>query len=399
MRKRLLYSTVIDNLKTKHILLIIGARQTGKTTVMNQVRNELKKKKKTTFFLTMEDKKMRKLLDQHPDNLFQIIPPINKKATNFIFIDEIQYLEDPTNFLKYHSDLNKHNLKFIVSGSSSFYIDEKFSDSMAGRKRLFELNSLSFEEFLQFKDREEFVNYLNIGKLPILYEKELQTLMSEYVIYGGYPEVVTSQNIDDKKATLKELANSYIKKDALEANLKNTETYFHLMRILAFQTGSLTNASEIGRDLKISTPTIEKYLNVMRKVFHISTIQPFSGNFSKEIRKMPKTYFNDLGLRNYFVRDFSPLPLRNDIGALFENFIFRRFLDNYDILDIQFWRTQKMQEVDFVIQQKKAFEVKFSEKNIKPKKYEYFQSKYPNINLEFLTFENVLSSANMYPEK
>jgi predicted AAA+ superfamily ATPase len=269
---------------------------------------------------------------------------------------------------------------------------------MAGRKRLFELNSLSFEEFLLFKNREEFVGYLNTGNLPMLYEKELQTLLSEYIIYGGYPEVVTSPKIEDKKAVLQELANSYIKKDAIEANLRNTEIYFQLMRILAFQTGSLTNTSDIARDLKISPPTIEKYLTVMQKVFHISQIQPFSRNVSKEIRKMPKTYFNDLGLRNHFVRDFSPLPLRNDIGPLFENFIFRRFSDHYDRLDIQFWRTQKMQEVDFVIQQKKAFEVKFSAKKINPKKYEYFQSQYPEINLEFIDFENALAISDLYPQ-
>ena len=357
---------------------------------MHQLIAELQQRKENTFFLTMEDQRIRAELDQHPENLFLVLPPINNKVRNYIFIDEVQYLSNPSNFLKYHFDLNQHFLKFIVSGSSSFYIDQKFTDSLAGRKRLFELNSLSFQEFLIFKDRNDLSGSILSGSVPLLYKNEMQRLMMEYILYGGYPEVVISENYEEKKLILEELANSYVKKDAVEAKLNNPELYFQILQILAFQAGSLTNVSEIGRDLKTSPQLIENYINVMRMAFQVTQIRPFSRNITKEIRKMPKTYFNDLGLRNYFVRDFSPLPLRNDNGALFENFVFRVLLDRYDELDIQFWRTQKMQEVDFVVEQKHAIEVKYSTKQVNPKKYEYFTSTYPEINLDFVTFEDVI---------
>lgn len=390
MYKRLLFNTLVKYLPEKHILLIIGARQTGKTTLMHQLIAELKQRNENTFFLTMEDQRIRAELDQHPENLFLVLPPINNKVRNYIFIDEVQYLSNPSNFLKYHFDLNQDFLKFIVSGSSSFYIDQKFTDSLAGRKRLFELNSLSFNEFLIFKGRNDFADYLDSGTIPLLYKNEIQRMLMEYILYGGYPEVVVSENYEEKKVILDELANSYVKKDALESKLNNPELYFQILQVLAYQAGSLTNVSEIGRDLKTSSQTIENYIKVMKMAFQVTQIHPFSRNISTEIRKMPKTYFNDLGLRNYFVRDFSPLHLRNDNGALFENFVFRLLSDRYDGSDIQFWRTQKMQEVDFVVENKHAFEVKYSPKQVNQKKYEYFTKAYPDINLNFVTFENVL---------
>jgi predicted AAA+ superfamily ATPase len=277
-----------------------------------------------------------------------------------------------------------------VSGSSNFYIDQKFTDSLAGRKRLFELNSLSFKEFLIFKDRNDFADYLNAGTIPLLYKNEMQRMMMEYILYGGYPEVVVSESYDEKKVILDELANSYVKKDALEAKLNNPELYFQILQILAYQSGSLTNVSEIGRDLKTTSQTIENYIKVMKMAFQVTQIHPFSRNIATEIRKMPKTFFNDLGLRNYFARDFSPLHLRNDNGALFENFVFRLLADRYDGSDIQFWRTQKMQEVDFIVENKHAFEVKYSPKQVNQKKYEFFTKAYPDIQFDFITFENVL---------
>lgn len=389
MHKRYLYKKIQAHLAEKHISLIIGPRQVGKTTLMIQLHNELKSQSKSSFFLSLEDKETRKDFDVHPEQLFNYIPPINKNDKFYLFIDEIQYLEDPSNFLKYTFDNYHENIKLIVSGSSSFYIDRKFTDSLAGRKRIFMLPTLSFPEFVNFKNREDLVACINSSKLPGLYKKELDKLMHEYLIYGSYPELVLESKLESKKEILKELATSYIKKDIIDSNIKSPELYYQILQLLASQTGSLFNMNSISNILKKSNQTIESYVYVMLKSFHIAKISPFYGNLTKEIRKMPKIYFTDLGLRNFFTKNYNPIALRQDKGELFENFVFRRFYDNYDEMDIQFWLTQKKHEVDFVINKQKAYEVKFSESQFNRKKYQYFMDKYPDINLQLIHYNNI----------
>ncbi len=143
-------------------------------------------------------------LDENPKNLFKLIPPLSDKRM-FLFIDEIQYLKDPSNFLKYHYDLYQNSLKFIVTGSSSFYIDRKFRDSLAGRKRIFELSTLTLAELLHFRGRDDLIPYLNAGNVPMVYEDEIRKYFYEYLIYGGYPEVVLEKNLEEKALLLREL--------------------------------------------------------------------------------------------------------------------------------------------------------------------------------------------------
>ena len=389
MYKRYLYKKIQVHLSKKHISLITGPRQVGKTTIMLQLHNELLTQSKKTFFLSLEDKEIRNGFNVHPEQLFNYIPPINKSDKYYIFIDEIQYLEDPSNFLKYIYDNYHENIKLIVSGSSSFYIDNKFTDSLAGRKRIFMLPTLSFPEFIEFKNRGELVEYVNTGSLPGIYKKELDKLMHEYLIYGSYPELVLEPNQEGKKEILKELGTSYIKKDIIDSDIKSPELYYQILQLLSNQTASLYNINSIGKILKKSNQTIESYVYAMLKSFHISKISPFYSNLTKEIKKMPKIYFTDLGLRNFFAKNYNPIALRADKGSLFENFVFRRFYDKYDEMDIQFWLTQKKHEVDFVINRQKAFEVKFSENQFNKKKYQYFTDKYPNINLQLIHYNNV----------
>ena len=155
----------------------------------------------------------------------------------------------------------------------------------------------------------------------------------------------------------------------------------------------MLNYTNIGNDLKIATVTVQKYIQVMQKSFHVGVISPFSTNITKELTKMPKLYFNDLGLLNYFRNEFMPLPVNHDRGLLFENFVYRRFLDFYGEKNIKFWRTQKKQEVDFIINfddgTSKAYEAKYSKKSFNDKKYQFFKTKYPNIQLQLVDFDNV----------
>ncbi|MDR2190758.1 MAG: AAA family ATPase [Candidatus Peribacteria bacterium] len=157
---------------------------------MKQLQHEIKEKK--SYFLTAEDREIKKLLDNHPYNLFDITNS-DRTHQQVIFIDEIQYLEHPSNFLKLIYDMFHENIKLVVSGSSSFYIDQKFKDSLMGRKEMYEMFTLDFEEFLDFKDEMEIKNLLfEQRKMPLLtaQRQKVSALFLEYITYGGYPEVV-----------------------------------------------------------------------------------------------------------------------------------------------------------------------------------------------------------------
>ncbi|MFC1849590.1 ATP-binding protein [candidate division CSSED10-310 bacterium] len=377
----------------KQISLIIGARQVGKTTLMKQLENKLASQGKRTYFLTLEDKRIRTMLSQSPDLLFQLIPPLTNGERIILFIDEIQYLDDPSNFLKLHYDQHSAQIKLIVSGSSSFYIDQKFRDSLAGRKRIFEMSTLSFEEMLKFMDRDDLVPLYRDREVPYIHLDELRNLLYEYLLYGGYPEVVLERDPDEKQVILRELATSYVKKDATDARLSFPEVYLNLMNILAGQIGGLLNSNKISSLAGIDIKTVNSYLYVMRKSCHITIVRPFSENVKKELKKMPKVYFNDLGLRNHFVTNFIPIGLRQDQGALLENYFFIVLKEAFHEDEIRFWRTQKKQEVDFIIEPHspfcRAFEVKFTRDQFNAKKYRYFKQKYPHIPLTLVTLDNI----------
>lgn len=390
MKKRLLFNQLKKHLKKKQISLIIGARQTGKTTLMQQLQHEVEQNNYPSFFLTLEDPNLLNILNEHPANLKQVLPPLNDKTKTYLFIDEIQYLKNPSNFLKYHYDTGGNKVKFIVSGSSSFYIDDKFKDSLAGRKRIFSLPTLSFEEFLIFKDKIELAPFLFNDTIPKIYKNELSNLQNEYMLYGGYPDVVLEPDYKEKQLFLTEIAESYVKKDAIEAGLKHPDAYLNILSFLSEITGSLLNANSIATNFRLNVLTIESYIRLMRKSFHIVIIKPFFRNMTKELRKMPKVFFADLGLRNHFIHNFDPLMLREDKGALFENFVFRLFYDKIREDNIKYWRTQKQQEVDFIINAKNAFEVKFTASAFKPSKYASFKKLYPDIPLHLIHYENVL---------
>ena len=379
---------IIPNLKNKlekeEILLIIGPRQSGKTTVMRNLANSLKQHGKTSFFLNLEDKEYLNWLNQSPKNLFNIFP-IDIKRKTYIFIDEIQYLQDPSNFLKYFFDEYKDKIKIIASGSSAFYLDEKFKDSLVGRKIIFNLLTLTFMEFVRFKN-SEIIQDADFKNLTISQREKILPLYMEYMTYGGYPKVVLSEE-EEKKDVLADIAYSYIKKDVFESNIRNDEYFYMLFKLLASQTGSLVNSSELANTLDISKTAIDKYLSVMQKSFHIVLIKPFYKNIRKELTKMPKVYFIDPGLRNFFKRDFRGFYERDDNGQILENACFRHLIDKYDKDDIKFWRTADQKEVDFIISEKTALEIKCHTKNIKSTNYKSFMDTYPDIEFHLVSLD------------
>ncbi len=208
--------------------------------------------------------------------------------------------------------------------------------------------------------------------------------------YGGYPRVVLAQTEEEKEEVLRDLIHSYIKKDILESGIKNDRNVLNLLRILASQCGNLLNINSLAKILRLSHTAVENYLFTLRKSFILSVVHPLTKNVRNEIKKMPKVYFNDIGLRNALLKDFRPLDLKQDKGQVFENFIFRQFSDRLPEEEIKFWRNQQGYEVDFILKEKLACEVKYSAELVNPKKYHIFKKLYPQITLKYIYHEGIV---------
>ncbi len=385
--KREVFQKIIKVLPREEFIVLTGPRQAGKTTLLIMLKAYLESQGQQCHYFNLENPQHLNLLNQHPFNIFEAIP--KSKARQNIFIDEIQYLNDPTNFMKLLYDEKRSQLKIIASGSSAFYIDKKFKDSLAGRKFLFEVFPLNFDEFLLFNKQDELL--LKTGKrLTAYYKNNLSGLWERYSIYGGYPKVVLAEDDDMRKILLEELGSSYIKKDAKAAGIKNTDKYLSLLKILAEQAGNLVNSQELANTLKVAHKTIDEYFYVMKKSYQVAFIRPFYRNLRKELTKMPKAYFYDTGLRNFFVNNFNSPGRRYDKGAFLETIAFRELSRQSGGSDkVKFWRTQDKNEVDFIVEDK-AFEVKFDPWSLRKNDYREFTKQYPNIKFSFLTYKDIL---------
>jgi predicted AAA+ superfamily ATPase len=392
MYRRKLFERLVAHLVKKEFSIITGARQTGKSTLLRQVEEYCKTADFPTAFLNLENKSVLAELNKHPMNLFGFLPTSSQRI--YVFIDEIQYMDDPSNFLKLLFDENVSQLKLIVTGSSAFYLDEKFNDSLAGRKRIFNLLTCDFEEYLELNNKQQFVEEVNrLINQPDAKSSILEYLRIEwenYMIYGGYPAVVKEPDKNEKIVLLKEIRDSFIKRDILESGVSNETAFYQLFRILAEQSGKLVNLNELSTVLRIKNETVGNYISVMQKCFHIVLSRPFYRNLRKELIKMPKIYLLDTGLRNCLLNNFQSLSARMDKGELWENLVFRILADKYGMESVYFWRTSAGNEIDFVlpeIENPKAIEVKFDEAQVKPNKYNLFTDAYPVIPLKFVWFQ------------
>ena len=323
--KRHIYPEIKKRMEEDDILLITGPRQAGKTTLLRHLQEELEAEGNLCHYITLEKASLVESFNKDPLNIL-ILLNIDLKRKTFVFIDEIQYLKNPSNFLKLLYDEYRGKIKLIVTGSSAFYIDKGFKDSLVGRKYIFQLNPLSLKEFIEFKEGNDVL----VNRLPnmgLLEKEQFMRYYDEYVKYGGYPRVVLAIDHKNKVLALSEIVSNYIKKDVLEAGLKSEDVYYKILRLLASQTGSLVNKLEIANTLEVSTTLVDNYLYVMSKSFHIVLISPFSNSPRVEMRKMPKVYFIDIGLRNYLINNFESFDTRLDKGIVLENLVFRSFYE------------------------------------------------------------------------
>jgi predicted AAA+ superfamily ATPase len=340
-------------LKRKEIVLLKGPRQSGKTTLLLHL-----KEKMGGNYITLEDESQLKTFEENPKEFAKRYS--NKK---YLFLDEAQYSKKAGKIIKLLFDLFSDKLKLIVSGSGSFDIKVEIGKYLVGRAVYFELMPLDFEEFLLWKAKDlhkifldykhaikEFIlNGKNIAIKPA-FEQEFKTLLSEYLIFGGFPAIVKEQSEEVKKELLKNLARTYLEKDIFFfLNIRHIEKFRSLLNYLSFNVGSLIEISSIMQDLRLDYKTIENYLSILSNTYIVSLLSPFHKNLATELKKAKKIYFTDLGLRNSVINNFSPIESRADRGVLIENFIFNELKSNFKD-KINYWRTTGKAEIDFILQ-------------------------------------------------
>lgn len=349
--KRKIQKDINKWLLRDEIIILNGPRQVGKTSLLELSRAELKHKKikeDMIFGLNLEDVEILNELNKSPKNILNYIKIKNKK--NYFLIDEIQYLDNPSNFLKYLYDEHRDTIKLIATGSSSLELKAKLQDSLAGRKIVFNISPLCFEEFLRFK-QAKILDYYNHKDIPAAIQTQFKRYLDEYLLFGGMPKVVLTPNKEDKKALLKNYVNDYINKDVRSiGKIENLLKFNQLAKILSNQIGNLLNVNELTNTLNLPRKEIENYINILEYTFVLHKITPYYKNIRSQIVKMPKIYLFDLGLRNQILNNFVDLSGRTDAGNLFENFIYLELRQNIDKKDIYFYRTIHKAEIDFVFE-------------------------------------------------
>ncbi|MCL0083620.1 ATP-binding protein [Thermodesulfovibrionales bacterium] len=345
--KRKLLKELKEHLPKKEISLIIGARQVGKTTLMLLLKECLERKGEKTVFLNL-DSEMDKEFFVSQETLIRKIKLEIGKNQGYVFIDEIQRKENAGIFLKGIYDLNLP-YKFIVSGSGSMELKERIHESLVGRKRVFELNPISFDEFVNFKTdyryENKLVNFFDIEK------ERTENFLNEYLGLGGYPRVVLEEKLSEKTKNIDEIFCSYLEKDiSYLLKVQKLDVFSSLIRILASNIGGLINFSELASTLGISVLTVKNYLWYAEKTFVIQRLTPYFKNVRKEVTKSPVIYFYDLGLRNYSLGIFGNIKGMGQ-GFLFQNFIFNLLKEKFRFSggSLHFWRTKDKAEVDFIV--------------------------------------------------
>jgi len=362
-------------LEPENIILLTGARQTGKTSLLYLIIRHLWQEgfspSQTAFFDLENIHDFDQINSLKDFNDFWAI--LKRKGVDttkrvVVFIDEIQHLDNPSSFLKYLHDHNKPRLKFVVTGSSSLELKKKFTDRLTGRVYRFTIRPLDFQEFLEFKNKKDLAGIVSSFGLDFWVsskhpEKDLQALdpdvmkrlnrfLDEYLIYGGYPAVTLEDNPLVKQRDIQEIYSLYIRRDIKDlGDISDVSGYNNLVTLLCLQIGNLVKDQELAVSSGLSRPTVKKYLFLLENTYVLSLITPFFTNKRTEVIKTPKVYFNDPGMRNGVINNFVPLHQRTDSGAILENFVFTQLSREDDLYrKIRFWRSQSKKEVDFVWQ-------------------------------------------------
>jgi predicted AAA+ superfamily ATPase len=345
--QRKIFSSLEDHIEKKQVTVITGMRRTGKTTLVKELLSRIKSENK--LFIDLERMDNRVLFTEK--NYDNIINSLGQRGLNFnqkvfLALDEIQLVPEIVSVIKYLYD--KYTIKFILTGSSSFYLKNLFSESLSGRKKIFELYTLNFSELLTFNDvsfKENVFYKKNFN--PAEYER-LKFYYEQYIIFGGFPEVVLSKKTEDKKDLLNDIISSYINVDIKTiSDLRNSQNIFNLVKMLAGRTGTRLDYTKLSSLTGISRPTLYNYLYLLEQSFLITLVPVIAKNPDKEIVKAKKIFFNDNGILNV-LSDISS-------GAKFENSVFNQLRH---LGEINYYALKSGKEIDFILNKGFAFEVK-----------------------------------------
>ena len=360
-------------LKPNKVLVIFGARQAGKTTLLRD-------------YLETTGEQVKYKIDSGDDIRIQELigsgdfSKIKEYAKGYelIAIDEAQKIKNVGEGLKIMVDQIK-DIKIIATGSSAFELAGQIGEPLTGRKI-----TLTLFPIAQIELKNLFNNY------------ELKNKLEEYLIYGSYPEVAANDDLNEKKRILNELVGSYLLKDILELEkVKGSKVLLDLLRLLAFQLGNEVSLSELGKQLGLDYKTVARYLDLFEKAFVIFNLRGFSRNLRKEITKKSKYYFLDNGIRNTVIANFNSLELRDDIGKLWENFIILERLKKQAYHNIYannyFWRTWDQKEIDFIEERGgRLFGYEIKWKNKSASAPGEWRKNYPNSEFQIIDRENYL---------
>lgn len=370
--KRAVLADFHSKLKPNKVLILLGARRVGKTQL---IRKYLENADEKVLQLNGEDVNDARLLEERSvanySKLFHNI--------SLLVIDEAQNISDIGLILKFIVD-TIDGIKVIATGSSMFDLANKLGEPLVGRKSTLYLFPLAQQEFQQFE------NY-----------KQTTENLETRLLYGGYPELTHYESWEEKKDYLKEIVNAYLLKDILIfEGIKNADKIYDLLRLIAFQIGKEVSLQELGNQLQMSKNTVERYLDLLSKVFILFKVEGFSRNLRKEITKSSRWYFFDNGIRNAIINNFTTLNNRTDVGDLWENYLASERMKKqaYQKMSKQnyFWRTYDQQELDWLETEAdsiNAFEFKWNE-NKKSKIPIAFAKAYPEATFEVINKQNYL---------
>ena len=368
---RYIKKDILKKLQPNKAVVLYGPRQVGKTTLVKEILKDFKKE--DYLFLNGENKSVQKWLSsQEVDILKQYIG--NYKL---LVKDEAQKVDKIGLNLKLIVDHFK-DIKVLATGSSSFELANQVGEPLVGRKWQFTLFPISQLELAEYENRGETENKLE-----------------SKIIYGAYPDVVKIDIFKEKQDILNEIVDSYLYQDLLEFNeIKKSQKIIDILKNLAFQIGSEVSLQELGNAVSLNIRTVEKYLDLLEKTFVIKRVNGFSRNLRKEVSKMSKYYFFDNGVRNAIIQNFNSLDLRNDVGQLWENYLFMERLKRNEYKNIKsniyFWRTYDKKEIDLIEEREGklfGYEFKYNKTAKAPKAW---KETYPEASFEVINKDNYL---------
>lgn len=344
---RKIYPKLKEHLATRQVTVLTGMRRTGKTTLIRQLLSEIKSENK--LYLDLERIDNRELFGQkNYDAIIENLEQrgLSRKKKIYLALDEIQLMPEVASVIKYLYD--HYNVKFLVTGSSSYYLKNLFTESLAGRKKIFELYPLDFGEFLTFKQvPHRPVDFLNRNIQTTEYER-LRGFYEEFVAFGGFPEVVLQESAMGKKDLAADIINSYINIDIKSlADFKNAGDLYNLIKILASRSGCKVDFSKIASISGLSRQTVTGYLEFFESTYLIARIGVVTKNPEREIVKAKKLYFCDNGLLNVLA-DLSS-------GAQFENSVYNQLKFHNEL---NYYSLKTGREIDFILNKEIAMEAK-----------------------------------------